>query len=110
MLPYNVVAGHTKCVSCLPQYLKDMRQLTATAPAVAEQFEKGNFTLRPVAGGFNGVWTDMGLEQSYNCDAKTELFHGITQKPETMEKYLRVIPKLTAVSEQTKHIVHMEGA
>ena len=28
----------------------------------------------------------IGLEQSYNCDAKTEVFHGISQTPETMYK------------------------
>ena len=50
----------------------------------------------------------MGLEQSYNCDAKTDFFHGISKKPEIMKKYLRVIPKLTAISEQTKGMVHME--
>ena len=45
-------------------------------------------------------YSDIGLEQSYNCDAQTELFHEISQKPETMVKYLRVIPKLTAISEK----------
>ena len=44
----------------------------------------------------------MELEQFYNCDAKRELFHGISQKPETVEKYLMVTSKLTAISEQTK--------
>lgn len=85
-----------------------MRLLTTTAPSVAAEFNKGSFIVRRAPGRFNGVWTDMGLEQTYNCDAKTELFHGISQKPETMEKYLRVIPKLTAISEQTKGMVHME--
>ena len=108
MLPYLVVAGHSKYVSCLPQYLHEMRLLPTTAPTVAAEFEKGNFTVRRAPGRFNVVLTDMALEQSYNCDAKTELFHGISQKPETMEKYLRVIPRLTAISEQTKQMVHME--
>ena len=52
----------------------------------------------------------MGLDQSYNCDAKTELFHGISQKSETMEKYLRIIPKLTAISEKITIMVHMEDS
>ena len=108
MLPYLVVAGHSKYVSCLPQYLQEMRQLPSTAPTVAAEFEKGSFTVRRSSGSFNGVWTDIGLEQSYNCDAKTGLFLGISQNSETMGKYLRIIPKLTAISEKTKGMVHME--
>ena len=81
-------------------------QLTTT-PEVAAEFEKGSFTIRRVPRRFNGVWTDMGLEQSYNCDAKTELFHGISQNQRQWRSTLRVIPKLNAISEQTKGMVHM---
>ena len=107
MLSYLVVAGHSKYVHCLPQYPQEVKQLPTIAPIVAEEFVKGNFTIRRAPGRYNGVWTDMALEQS--CFVMlTALFHGITQKPETMEKYLRVIPKLIAISEQTKRMVHME--
>ena len=38
---------------------------------------------------------------------KLNTFHENPQKPETMEKYLRVIRKLTTISEK-KEMVHME--
>ena len=40
--------------------------------------------------------------------SETKMFHGKSEKPETMEKYWRAIPKLTAISERTKRIVHKE--
>ena len=43
----------------------------------------------------------MALEQTYNKDAKTKLLRGISQRPGTITKYLRVLPSLTAISEKT---------
>ncbi|KAJ8379034.1 hypothetical protein AAFF_G00232030 [Aldrovandia affinis] len=48
------------------------------------------------------------MEKTYNRDAKTKLFTGISQQPAAMEKYLRVLPVLTAVSEQTKAMAHLD--
>ena len=78
-----------------------MRLLTTTAQAVAAEFQNGSFTVGRASGRFNGVWTNMGFEQSHNCDAKTELFHGISRKPETMETYFRVI-RLPSLSKQNE--------
>ena len=49
----------------------------------------------------------MALEQTYNKEAKTQLFNGITQKQAAREKFLRALPALTAISEQTKAMVHV---
>ena len=107
MMPYMVAAGHHKYVSCLPHYLESMKQLPTTAPYVYEAFKKGNFTVHQTKGNFNGVWSDMALEQTYNCDAKTQLFTGISQHPQTIEKYLKALPVMTSASEQLKTMVHM---
>ena len=85
MLPYIVSAGHNKYTVCLPHYLAAMKELPLS---VKSEFEKGNFTVRKLPGKFNGIWSDMALEQTYNKDAKTKLFHGISQRPETITKYL----------------------
>ena len=71
------------------------------------EFEKGNCTVRQLSGKFNGVWSDMALEQAYNKDAKTKLLHGISQRPGTITKYLRAIPSLTAISEKTLAMANM---
>ena len=73
MLPYLVAAGHYKYVSCRPHYLAAMRALPTLAPDIAVVFNNGQFTVRQTEGRFNGVWTDMQLEKTYNCDAKTKL-------------------------------------
>ena len=44
----------------------------------------------------------MTLENTYNRDAKTKLYTGISQQPATMVKYWRALTVLTAESEQTK--------
>ena len=107
MMPYMVAAGHHKYVSCLPHYLKSMKQLPTTAPYVYEAFKRGNFNVHQTQGNFNGVWSDMALEQNCNCDAKTRLFNGITQTPQTIDKYLKALPVMTSVLEQVKTMVHM---
>jgi len=106
MLPYLVSAGHIKYVACVPHYLAAMRNLP---PEIATEFQCGRFKVRVTAGKFNAVWTDMALEQTYNREAKTQLFKGITQEESTREKYLRAIPALTAVSEQAKTMAHIQG-
>ena len=108
MLPYLVADGHYKYVSCLPHYLEAMRGLPTFAPDVFTAFKDGQFTVRQTEGRFNGVWTDMALEKTYNRDAKTKLFTGISLQPAAMEKYLHALPVLTAVSEQTKAMAHMD--
>ena len=75
MLPYLVSAGHIKYVSCIPHYLVAMRNLP---PDIDEEFQRGHFNVRVARGKFNAVWTDMALEQTYNRDAKTQLFKGVT--------------------------------
>ena len=55
----------------------------------------------------NGVWTDMALEKTYNRDAKTKLFTRISQQSTAMDKYLQALLMLTAVSEQTKVMAHL---
>ncbi|KAJ8403226.1 hypothetical protein AAFF_G00354430 [Aldrovandia affinis] len=108
MLPYLVAAGHYKYVSCLPHYLEEMRSLPTLAPNIHREFKDGKFTVRQTEGCFNGVWTDMALEKTYIRDAKTKLFNGISQQLAAMEKYLRALPVLTAVSEQTKAMAHLD--
>ena len=105
MLPYILAAGHNKYTACLPHYLSAMKDLPAQ---VKSEFLKGNFAVHEQKGKFNGVWSDMALEKTYNKDAKTKLLHGITQRPDTISKYLRALPSLTAVSEKTLQMAHMK--
>ena len=86
MLPYLVAAGHYKYVSCLPHYLEAMRSLPTLAPYIYKAFKAGQFTVHQTEGRFNGVWTDMALEKTYNRDAKTKLFTGISQRPAAVGK------------------------
>lgn len=107
MLPYLVSAGHTKYTACLPQYINAMKNLPQS---VLEEFEKGNFVVRRKEGKFNGVWTDLALEQTYNKDAKTKLYAGITKNQAAIAKYLKALPIITAISEQTLHMARMTEA
>lgn len=107
MLPFLVSAGHTNYSACLPHYLEDMRNLPTTAPVVDEAFRNGNFSVHQLSGAFNGVWTDMALEQTYNKDAKTHLFHGIAGSQSAMDKYLKALPLLSGVSEEVKSMAHL---
>lgn len=107
MLPYVVSSGHSKYMSCLPIYLSEMNNLPLSAPDVHQEFMAGNFNVHVTEGCFNGVWTDLALEQTYNKEGKTLLFKGITQDDATREKYVKTLPFLTAASESVKEMVHM---
>nr|XP_002737263.2 PREDICTED: uncharacterized protein LOC100368483 [Saccoglossus kowalevskii] len=60
-----------------------MKSLSITAPDVQQAFMDGKFTVRRKQGRFNGVWTVMGLEQTYNCEeyeATKSVFRVIDEK------------------------------
>ena len=100
MLPYIVAAKHTNYMSCLPLYLKEMRDLEEKHPAVYNNFITGRFT---------GIWTDMALEQTYNKEGKTSLVKGISQNPGAREKYIKSAPFLSHVSESVKAMAQLEN-
>ena len=104
MLPYLVSAGHTKYTACVPQYITAMKSLPAS---VELEFQMGNFTVRRREGKFNGVWADMALEQTFNKDARTKLFSGITKNKPDVAKYLKALLVITAISEETLKMAHM---
>ena len=72
MLPYLVAAGHYKYVSCLPHYVEAMRSLPTLAPNIDREFKERKITVRQTEERFQGVWTDMALEKTYNRDAKAK--------------------------------------
>ena len=95
VLPYMVSVGHTNYVAYIPHYLHAMRYLP---PDVVITLNQYHFTVHATGGKFNGIWTDMAREKTYNKGAKTQLFRGITQQQAAREKYLRALPALTAAS------------
>ena len=70
----------------------------------------GNFTVQRKEGKFNGVWADMALEQTFNKDAKTKLFSGITKNKAAVAKYLKPLPVITAISKETLKMAYMTGS
>ena len=68
----------------------------------------GKFTVHQIPGPFNGVWTDLALEQTYNKEGKTSLLKGISQSSEARNKYIQTVPAMTKVSEAVKSMVHMD--
>ena len=76
-----------------------MRALPEKHPGVYRSFMFGHFTVHCTESKFNGVWTDMALEQTYNNEGKNSLFKSITQPPSVRDKYIKTIPFLTKVSE-----------
>ena len=75
MLPYLVAAGHYKYVSCVSHYLTAMKRVPANTP------DRPSFQGGKVQGGktLEGSMVYGQICQTYNCEAKTNLFHGISQ-------------------------------
>ena len=109
---YPVAAGHCNYVSCLPHYLESLPRSddmpVYTRSDHIEGIQYGHIAVRQTEAQFNGVCRDMTLEKTCNRDANTKSFTGIIQHPATMEKYWRALPVLTAESEQTKAMTHLD--
>ena len=74
-----------------------------------ESIQYGHIAVRQTETQFNGFWRDMTLDKKIcNRDANTKSFTGISQQPAAMEKYWRALPVLTAESEQTKAMTHLD--
>ena len=106
MIAYVVSAGHRNYAACLPLYLNGMRELAVSAPDGRTEFMNGNFCVHCTPGSFNGVWTDLAHEQTYNRDGKT-LMKGTTQNPVARQKYFKSAPFLTGVLERVKEMLHI---
>ena len=78
---------------------------TYTSSEHIESIQDGHIIVRQTEAQFNGVWRDMTLENTYNSDAKTKLS---TDQLATMVKYWRALTVLTAESEQTKAMTHVD--
>ena len=50
------------------------------------------------------------IEQTFNKDAKTKLFSGITKSKAAVAKYLKALPVITAISEETLQMADMTGS
>ena len=107
IIPYITAAEHRNYAVCLPLYLHDMKALPESFPAIHEKFMQGHFAVHRTPGSFNGIWTDLAIEQTYNRDGKISILKGISQSPAAREKYNKTAPILTAVSEQVTSIFHM---
>ena len=93
MLLYLVSAGRCKYVSCLPHYLESMIGLPTLALNILKGIQDGHIIGRRTEAQSNGVWRDMTLENTYNRDAKTKLYTGISHQPATMVKYWRALTR-----------------
>ena len=107
MIPFIISARHNRYAQCLPIYLKDMRSLERTHPEVYTQFTNGNFTVRQKTGRYNGVWSDLALEQTYNREGKMTLLKGLAANPSTQQKYIKAAPLMTKVSQSIKQMANV---
>ena len=68
MILYITAAEHRNYAVCLYLYLYDMKAFPESSPAIHEEFMQGHFAVHRTPGSFNGIWTDLAIEQTYNRD------------------------------------------
>ena len=105
MLPYIAAAKHTNYMSCLPLYLKKMRDLeentlpfTTTSSEVASlsTVQRGDFMVS------GPTWRS-------NKEGKSSFVKEISQNPGAREKYIKSAPFLSHVSESVKAMAQLEN-
>ena len=70
MLPWMFGYDRPNYARFLIYYLVTMQKLPETHPAIHQQFEQGNFSVRRQHGKFNKIPSDQAIEQTINKDQK----------------------------------------
>ena len=89
MLPYLFAFDRINYSQWISVYLADMRLLPQTAPAVHNEFVKGNHPIKLTSNSkFNQVWTDTSIEQTINRESKTKGgIIGFSQKEGAVDRW-----------------------
>lgn len=72
MIPYMFACDHVNYSRWLTEYVTNMLQLPQLAPDIYNYFMQGHHSLSRTGNPFSKVSSDMLLEQSINCDAKSK--------------------------------------
>ena len=107
MLPYFFAFDKINYSRWISVYLADMRLLPQTAPAVHNEFVKGNHPVKRTPNSkFNQVWTDMGIEQTINRENKTKGgIIGFSQKEGAVDGWYLTLHERSAITSATKRNV-----
>ena len=83
-----------------------MRLLPQTAPAVNNEFVKGNHSVKQTSNSkFNQVWTDMGTEQTINHESKTKgRTIRFSQKEGAVDRWYLTAHERSAITSATKEM------
>jgi len=117
MLPYFFAAGHHQYARYISHYVNSMKCLPKE---VHRLVMNGDTTVRHTSGKFNGIWTDMMIEQTYMKQGKgLGGMVGLTLSPEKVARWnlsLHVVSNvsrciediLTECSDRTEDLRHKE--
>jgi len=110
MLPYFFAFDRMNYARWGSVYLADMQLLPESAPAVHEEFKKGNFTVSRSKNKFSQLWTDMALEQSVNCDTKSKGgIVGFTKRDGAVDRWFLTAHTRATITRQTKDMCGMDA-
>ena len=89
-----------------------MRRLPQTAPAVHNEFVKGNHPVKRTPNSkFNQVWTDMGIQQTINRESKTKGgITGFSQREGTVDRWYLAAHERSATTSATKEMSGVQEA
>ena len=89
MIPCITATRRRNYAVCLPLYLYDMKVLPESFTSIHNEFMQGHFSVHRTPGSFNGIWTDLAIEQTYNGEGKISILKGISQSLAAPEKYIK---------------------
>ena len=112
MLPYFFGFDRINYSRWISVYLADMRLLPQTAPAVHNEFVKGNYPVKQTSNSkFNQVWTDMGIEQTINHESKTKgRTIRFSQKEGAVDRWYLTAHERSAITSATKEMSEVQEA
>ena len=71
MLNLFAATGHFKYARCTRLYVQQMKELPEKYPFIYHNFVNGNHTIRKTSRNWNGIWTDLAIEQLMMRSLKT---------------------------------------
>ena len=100
MLPIDFMSGHVNYARWGTVAVAEANIMKATHPDIHQALSNGHGTVHHTKRPFNGVWHDLGIEQSINKECGK--YRHLCTKPEALSKYYLTAHTKAAVAQQTR--------
>uniref|UniRef100_A0A1X7T7W9 Tesmin/TSO1-like CXC domain-containing protein n=1 Tax=Amphimedon queenslandica TaxID=400682 RepID=A0A1X7T7W9_AMPQE len=106
LAPWFFILDHINYARWLPVHIREMINLSKTHPEIADEFNKGFFTVQKTKHIFSSIAIDQAHEQN-NASVKSDGGAiGLTQNPQALRHWMVAGPELVRITTEFESSVH----